>query len=242
MKEAKQVYERISDQFEDFTSHASQRGVEVDTFRYMVGNVQGLDILDLACGQGFFSRQLKDWGAAHVRGVDFSPSMIYQARQANDGIAYEVRDVTQMGRIGSYDKVTAAWLFNYASSVEDLGRMFSAAAQNLKPGGHLVAYTANPAFDLNKGNFTRYGISVLAESAVDGGFRCKAQFMSTPPADFTYYRWRQDVYEDAAKAAGFSDCRWIAPLISKQRREARDPGYWDEFESNSLQIGLICRK
>ncbi|QBF27328.1 class I SAM-dependent methyltransferase [Pseudomonas tructae] len=242
MKEAKQVYERISEQFEDFTSHASQRGVEVDTFRYMVGNVQGLDILDLACGHGFFSRQLKDWGAAHVRGVDISPSMIYHARQANDGIAYEVRDVVQMGRIGSYDKVTAAWLFNYAGSVEELQRMFSTVAQNLKPGGQLVAYTANPAFDLSKGNFTRYGISVLNENVVNGGYRCKAQFMSTPPADFTYYRWRQDVYEDAIKAAGFSDWRWIAPLISKQRKEAREPGYWDGFESNSLQIGLICRK
>lgn len=57
MKESKEVYERISDQFEDFTSHASQRGVEVDTVRYMVhdllGGVVGNQVLDLACGHGF---------------------------------------------------------------------------------------------------------------------------------------------------------------------------------------------
>ncbi|MCQ3823025.1 class I SAM-dependent methyltransferase, partial [Streptococcus agalactiae] len=99
----KEVYERISEQFEDFTARASQRRVEVDTFRSMVGNVEGLRILDLACGHGFFSRQLKDWGAAKVHGVDISENMIYQARQANDGIAYEVRDVAKMGRIGAYD-------------------------------------------------------------------------------------------------------------------------------------------
>lgn len=242
MKESKEVYERISDQFEDFTSHASQRGVEVDTVRYMAGDVIGDEILDLACGHGFFSRRLKDWGAKRVHGVDISPSMIQQARQANDGIAYEVRDVAQMGRIGQFDKVTAAWLFNYAGSVAELRRMFQSAADNLKPEGKLIAYTANPAFDLAQGNFTEYGIRVLEEQPIEGGYRCKGQFMSTPPADFTYYRWQKEVYEQAAHDAGLANIRWIAPLISGIRKKAHPPGYWDLFEQNSLQVGLICSR
>lgn len=242
MKESKEVYERISEQFEDFTSHASQRGVEVDTFRYMAGDVTGDEILDLACGHGFFSRRLKDWGEARVHGVDISPSMIYQARQANDGIAYEVRDVAQMGRIGQFDKVTAAWLFNYAGSVEELRRMFESVALNLKPNGQLIAYTANPAFDLALGNFTEYGIRVLDEQPVEGGLRCQGQFMSSPPADFTYYRWDKAVYEQAAHDVGLRNVRWIAPLISGIRKKAHPPGYWDLFEQNSLQVGLICSR
>lgn len=242
MKESKAVYERISEQFEDFTTTASQRKVEIDTFFAMVGNVENLNILDLACGHGFFSRRLKDRGAAKVCGVDISESMIYQARQANDGIAYEVRDAANMGRIGDYDKVTAAWLFNYASSVDELTKMFQTVADNLKPGGQLVAYTANPAFDLRKGNFTRYGIQVFDETQVPGGFRCNAQFMSTPPAPFTYYRWERGVYEEAARVAGLSQFTWVAPLISDQSRRGKEPGYWDLFERNSLQIGLTCRK
>lgn len=246
MKESQEVYERISDQFEDFTSHASQRGVEVDTVRYMVhdllGGVAGNAILDLACGHGFFSRRFKDWGAARVHGVDISPSMIHQARQANDGIAYEVRDVAQMGEIGQFDKVTAAWLFNYAGSVEELRRMFQAVALNLKPDGHLIAYTANPTFDLARGNFTDYGIRVLDEQPVEGGFRCQGQFMSTPPADFTYYRWHKSVYEQAAHDVGLRNVRWIAPLISGIRKKAHPAGYWDLFEGNSLQVGLICSR
>ncbi|AMK30642.1 Methylase [Pseudomonas putida] len=242
MKESKEVYERINEQFEDFTSHASQRGVEVDTFRYMAGDVTGDEILDLACGHGFFSRRLKDWGAARVHGVDISPSMIYQARQANDGIAYEVRDVAQMGRIGQFDKVTAAWLFNYAGSVDELRRMFESVALNLKPNGQLIAYTANPAFDLALGNFTEYGIRVLDEQPVEGGLRCQGQFMSSPPADFTYYRWDKAVYEQAAHDVGLRNVRWIAPLISGIRKKAHPPGYWDLFEQNSLQVGLICSR
>jgi len=242
MKESKEVYERISEQFEDFTARASQRKVEVDTFRSMVGNIEGLRILDLACGHGFFSRQLKDWGAAKVHGVDISENMIYQARQANDGIAYEVRDVAKMGRIGAYDMVTAAWLFNYASSVDELSKMFQSAADNLKPGGQLVAYTANPSFELRKGNFTRYGIEVFDETPVAGGFRCNAQFMSSPPAPFTYYRWEQGVYEEAARVAGFNQLTWVAPLISEHSRTSMGAGYWQLFERNSLQIGLTCRK
>jgi hypothetical protein len=68
--------------------------------------------------------------------------MIAQAHaiseETRDGISYAVGDAAQIGCIGQFDTVTAAWLFNYASTVDELQKMFANAALNLKSGGRLV--------------------------------------------------------------------------------------------------------
>jgi 2-polyprenyl-3-methyl-5-hydroxy-6-metoxy-1,4-benzoquinol methylase len=46
----------------------------------MVGPLEGTRVLDLACGFGFYTRLLKQEGAAQVVGVDLSPEMIRLAR------------------------------------------------------------------------------------------------------------------------------------------------------------------
>ena len=43
------------------------------------GNVEGLALLDVGCGSGYFSRQMARRGA-RVRGVDSSPRMVALAR------------------------------------------------------------------------------------------------------------------------------------------------------------------
>ena len=162
------AYDAIGDRFEVFTDTASQRSVETETFFHMVGDVKGKSVLDLACGYGYFGRELYRQGASRVVGVDISPSMIELARKEparnNEASEVHVANVCEMPVMGQFERVTAAWLFNYAQSPAELEAMFYAVAQNLQPGGKLIAYTVDPSFRLEDGNFTKYGVHVKSEN------------------------------------------------------------------------------
>ncbi|MFA5131978.1 MAG: class I SAM-dependent methyltransferase [Candidatus Paceibacterota bacterium] len=51
----------------------------------LLGDIEGKKVLDLACGQGIFSQQLRDKGA-HVTGVDVSKELIKFAEEKNETI------------------------------------------------------------------------------------------------------------------------------------------------------------
>ena len=84
----------------------------------MVGALDGKRVLDLACGFGFYTRLLKQHGAATVVGVDISPEMIRLATQQEQaeplGITYQVGDAVTLPPLGPFDLVTAAYLLNNA--------------------------------------------------------------------------------------------------------------------------------
>jgi 2-polyprenyl-3-methyl-5-hydroxy-6-metoxy-1,4-benzoquinol methylase len=244
MNIAQAMYDAIGTRFEDFANSAAQRGVETETFFSMVGDVQGKSVLDLACGYGYFGRELKRRGAARVVGVDISPAMIELATQLsaeqNDSIAYLVRNVAEMERICEFDLVTAAWLFNYARSPEELKRMFKAVASNLKRDGRVVAYTVEPDYQLAKGDFAQYGVHVIDEVPHFSGYRHNAEFVTNPPSAFAFYRWSRRVYESAMFDAGLRHWSWQKPIISAAQRARYPDNYWAPFEANCLQTGLVC--
>jgi 2-polyprenyl-3-methyl-5-hydroxy-6-metoxy-1,4-benzoquinol methylase len=67
------------------TYTATLKRAESYTFFRMVGALAGQRVLDLACGFGFYTRLLKQRGAAQVLGVDLSPEMIRLAnREAHE--------------------------------------------------------------------------------------------------------------------------------------------------------------
>jgi Methyltransferase domain len=74
-----------------------KRFAERHTFFKALGPLGGVRLIDVACGDGYYSRALRDAGA-EVVGVDVSREMIQLARQqdARDprGIRYEVADAT----------------------------------------------------------------------------------------------------------------------------------------------------
>jgi len=54
--------------------------VEAYSFFKELGDVKGLRVLDLACGNGHYTRQIYERGAKEVAGVDVSSEMIKLAK------------------------------------------------------------------------------------------------------------------------------------------------------------------
>jgi 2-polyprenyl-3-methyl-5-hydroxy-6-metoxy-1,4-benzoquinol methylase len=74
-----------------------EQQVEEYTVLEVLGDLTGLSVLDLACGEGYYSRLFRANGASRVVGVDLSEKMIELARaseaQSPLGIEYAACDV-----------------------------------------------------------------------------------------------------------------------------------------------------
>src|SRR5689334_18853868 len=140
-------YDAITLDYQKISAAVPLRDAEWYSLRVRLGDLTGLSVLDLACGDGMGTRLLKRWGAARVVGVDISPQMIALARQQEDaqsmGIEYQVADAATLGKIGEFGRVSAAYLLHYAENREQLRRMAQTVYDNLKPGQHFVASIAN---------------------------------------------------------------------------------------------------
>ena len=99
MTEQGPLYDHIGDKYDEYSRTATFKRAERYTVLRMVGSVDGQQILDLACGAGFYARLLKQQGAGQVMGVDLSPEMIRIATQQEQaeplGITYQVANACQ---------------------------------------------------------------------------------------------------------------------------------------------------
>jgi 2-polyprenyl-3-methyl-5-hydroxy-6-metoxy-1,4-benzoquinol methylase len=109
----------------------------VYTLQRLLGDISGKSVLDLACGEGLYTRQLKQMGASRVVGVDISESMVRSAREQEAktplGIEYIRSSVQDLGKIGEFDVVIAVFLLHYAPTKEQLLKICQTVYDNLKP-------------------------------------------------------------------------------------------------------------
>ena len=83
----------------------------------LLGEVRGKSVLDLACGEGFYSRLVRERGAGRVVGVDWSSGMIGLAIAAEKesplGLKYRVGDAMAYQTDERFDIVAAGrWCMN----------------------------------------------------------------------------------------------------------------------------------
>lgn len=115
------------------------------------GDVTSLQVLDLGCGVGYFSRQMAQKEASKVVGIDISPKQLIYARRLEEkerlGIEYIQGDaaaVIESIRDASFDLVTAC-----VSLVDmpDPGRVIRGAHRVLRDRGRLVFTNTHPVTD-----------------------------------------------------------------------------------------------
>lgn len=219
--------------------------IEMHSVMMTLGDIRGKDVLDVACGDGLYSRRLRSWGAARVVGVDISKELVRAAREMEQkeplGIEYQVHDVAEMPVLGAFDVVLAVYLLHYAESFEHMARMGRAIYANLKPGGRLVTVTANPDFSQSGPNCTKYGLRVRWSEPVKDGDRTFADILVEPPFTLEAYYWSRATQERALTEAGFKNVTWVRPECSPEGLAAYGD-FWKDYLDNPHAVLIACEK
>lgn len=103
-----------------------------------LSEVAGKSVLDIGCGCGKFLKLWKDVGASTVVGMDFSKSMLGQAKQKSNfllmGDAFKIPF-----KDNSFDLVTCIGVANYYRNVEALLKEISRVSRN----GIIITFPKN---------------------------------------------------------------------------------------------------
>ena len=110
----------------------------------------GQQVLDYGCGVGRWTREIARRGA-HVTAVDFSATMLEEARvrTVRAGLAHRCRfiesDVTALELTQRFDVVMGVTVLQHVLDEERLAQTIARLARHLKPGGRLILVEAAPS-------------------------------------------------------------------------------------------------
>jgi SAM-dependent methyltransferase len=119
---------------------------EWPALRALLPDLEGLRVLDLGCGFGWFCRWVREQGAATVLGVDVSEKMLARASAAtrDPAITYSRADMERLELPpASFDLAYSSLALHY---VERLDRLISVVHASLAAGGNFVFSVEHPIF------------------------------------------------------------------------------------------------
>ncbi|HEV7776244.1 MAG TPA: class I SAM-dependent methyltransferase [Luteibacter sp.] len=241
-------YDPIASDYRASKQLAFRRHIEQYSLLTLCGHLDGQRVLDLACGEGWHSRTLRQRGARRVIGVDISSEMISLARASEAdspiGCQYFVHDAATLGAIGTFDLAVGMYLLNYASSVAQLESFLRAVHVNLRCGGRFVGMNNNPAnAPEHFASYARYGFVKEAIPPFGEGGIVRYHFHKDDGGSFSVDNFHLDrqTYEEAFARAGFVDFTWHAPFLDPDT-PAAETAHWDIFMTHPPVIAFSARK
>ncbi|MFA6338997.1 MAG: class I SAM-dependent methyltransferase [Candidatus Paceibacterota bacterium] len=137
------------DEYLEVSEDSFQKKVILPNILRIIDIKKGDKVLDLACGQGFFSREFYNAGA-EVSGVDISPKLIEIAKtKSPKDVRFEVASADKLSFIkdGSFDR---AVIILALQNIENLNGVIGECSRVLKKGGRFIFVLNHPVFRLPK--------------------------------------------------------------------------------------------
>ena len=203
----------------------------------ILGDVTGKTILDLGCGDGFFTIPLANAGATHVIGIDNSEEQIILAEEKNHpkNITYQLGDIFK-DVLPPADIILSPFVGNYSESVVELKALFESIFISLNPGGKVVM-----VLDLPKGkDLKKFGSVKTLSGPAEDGAEIKIdlyngdQFICTL---FSHY-YTPKTIENIFEQVGFKNIQWHKPTVSEEGLKKFGTDFWKNFTDDS-ELGFL---
>jgi len=118
----------------------------------MIGNVEGKKVLDVGCGEGYFSRFFARAGA-EVTGIDISEGLIKAAVEEEErhplGVKYFVADAANLNMLNS-ESFDVVFCYMALMDIRDYEGAISEASRVLKTRGRFVVLIEHPCFTASR--------------------------------------------------------------------------------------------
>jgi len=239
-------YDRISREYQLSKLQPWRQFAEAYTFFNLVGDLSGKKVLDLACGDGFYTRQLKLRGAAAVVGVDISKGMIDLARASEAehplDITYHVQNVLDLDLNEQFELITASYLLNYASNIAELTAFAKVIATHLKPGARFVTINSNPDYESPVETIRKYGFTRENESRNEGSkitYRLYQEDGSH--IELINFHLEKSTHEHCLESTGLSNLKWHPLELDPSIVNESSQEFWKALIESQPVIGLTCQ-
>lgn len=239
-------YDPIAERYKRSKQAPWRAHVECHTLLALIGDVTGRDVVDVACGEGFYTRLLRHQGAARVFGVDLSGGMIALAAGQEVasplGIEYRVGDARELPFEAEFDLAVAAYLLNYSRDRAELAAMCRGLARCLKPGGRFVTVNCCPSLHFPTApSYRPYGFTTRVAGEWYEGTAITWTF-HLEDGDFSIENYHLPVaaHEAALREAGFREIRWHLPRLSPQGEAEFGRDFWQPLLSHPPVAFLEC--
>lgn len=242
-------YDPIAGQYREAKQHPWRTVIEAYTLDSLLPDLRGKAVLDIACGEGHYTRRLRQKGAARVVGVDLSAGMIELAKKqeaaAPLGIEYRVEDGKHLAFGAEFDLVFAAFFLNYAHDRRELQEMCDSIARCLKPGGRFLTVNSSPMLDFDPArSYRQYGFEAKVAGPLVEGAPIIWQFFLEDGGvvEIENYFLDRKSHEDAFRAAGFSRIDWPPPQVSPESAARVGRDFWQPFLDHPAIAFIDCVK
>lgn len=238
----------IAEQYKQAKEQPWRARIETYSLMKLIGDVRGKKVIDIACGEGYVTRKLRQAGAREVVGVDIAERMIDLARAqeaaAPLGIEYRVEDARTLVPQQDFDLAVSAWLLVYAHDRAELAAMCQGLARRLRPGGRFVTFTTNPGlYHFKVPDYGKYGFDVkLADKVAEGAPITWLIHQDGPPLEIENYYIPISAYETAFRDAGFTNFAVHQPELALDPQAGDDRAFWADFLDYPPAILLDCSK
>jgi SAM-dependent methyltransferase len=239
-------YEAIADAYADSMRLPFRDAIEKHTLLDMLGDISGARALDMACGDGYYTRVLKRLGASASTGVDVSAEMIRRAveieRQEPLGCMYRQSDVVDFRPPEPVDVVVAIYSLGYSQTADALHGFCRACHDALRPGGRFVGLNDNVRHLPPAGaSWKQYGLERTCPDPPSAGDVVRYSLVNDDGTRFEVQNFYQarETYEEAFRAAGFREFSWVD--VSVQPSE-RGNAFWDDFLEHPPIVGFAATR
>jgi ubiquinone/menaquinone biosynthesis C-methylase UbiE len=200
------VYEE-KEFFESFMSRRQRKespnnAMEQPAVMELIGNVHGKRILDLGCGDGLFSKELLDAGAAHYTGIDGSKNMVENATAniQSEKVSFLLNNLEDLKLDeASHDLIISRMALHYIENLEDL---VNEVYRALKPGGQFVFSVMHPVITATFDHFS--GKEKRTHWVVDNYFETGRRVEAWMDHSVVKFHRTIEDYFSLALTAGFS--------------------------------------
>ena len=195
-------------------AYARSQASGLDYYRYeffgpaqlaLCGDVRGMNVLDVGCGNGYFAREMASRGA-RVTGIDISPRMIEHAKRQGStgsfGIEYHVLDAAKLpaGFVPqSFDMATSRLALQ---DMPNVGKVLQGVRSLLRPGGRFVASITHPCTDTPFRVWER-------DNSGQKRWLCIDRYFERGPLQYTWSGWTSEFTTEAIHATLEDWFSWI---------------------------------